>query len=349
MNTTITQDIATDIIAGASIFSTGGGFEYTAQLKKLPEIFAADSTLRLISVDELADTDYICTAYGVGSASNTDVDLSAALTKGFAVMQEITGKTFAGIFAGETNIEALVFETAKSANLPIIDADCTGGRAVPEIQFDNLFVAGRNILPLVAVTLKGDVAVLYETDDPVFIERFVRNIAVSTGESVAVIDHPMSVADAKQYLTLGIFERSRQMGAIINNAAITVDAKIAKIIKQTQASVLLQGLVSEIDLSSEKGFLEGTITVADGDQNAVLHVKNETLVCTIDSTVRLTAPDLITVLDLETGFGVHNSKIAVGQQVCIIGISASKLWRTDAGVKRFNPQAVGLAFETVLL
>src|SRR3989344_18018 len=151
MKLSIAENVAKDIIAGASIFSTGGGFEYHAQLKKLPEIFAKNHGIELLSVDELSDTDYICTAYGVGSASNTDVDLSRALAKGFEVMKSITKKNFKGIFAGETNIEALVFQTSRSVGLPVIDADCTGGRAVPEIRFDNLFVAGKNIVPLVAV------------------------------------------------------------------------------------------------------------------------------------------------------------------------------------------------------
>jgi DUF917 family protein len=349
MRTIITEQIARDIIAGASIFATGGGFEYQAQLNKLPSILNKDQELEILSVEELSDEQFICTAYGVGSAANTEVDLSGALAKGFEVMEEITGRKFAGIFAGETNIEALVFQTALAAGLPIVDADCTGGRAVPEIQFDNLFVAGKSILPLVAVSLNGDVAILRETKDPIFIEKFVRSIAVTTGNSVAVIDHPMSMRDAKRYLTLGIFERSRKVGKIINNTKINQNEKLALIIKESRGVPLLTGAVTEVNVTSDKGFLEGSVIIEGEGRRAEVVIKNESLVLVIDEKTILTMPDFITLIDMQTGLGLHNSKITVGQSVIIMGIKASALWRKKAGIKRFSPQAMGLSFQTTLL
>jgi hypothetical protein len=349
MKTIITNEIARDIIAGASIFSTSGGFEYQAQLNKLPSILKEGVKLEILSLDELSDEQYVCTAYGVGSASNTEVDLSMALAKGFERMKRITGREFAGIFAGETNIEALVFQTALAADLPIIDADCTGGRAVPEIQFDNLFVAGKSILPLITVTLAGEVSVLSEAESPEAIEKFVRNIAVTTGNSVAVIDHPMSVRDAKQYLTLGIFERSRKVGALINSESFSTEERVRRVISESNGVPFVRGTVTQMSLNDEKGFLEGTVTLEGEGGKGVIHVKNETLVAEVDGCTVITAPDFITLIDVGTGLGIHNSKIKVGQEAVLIGIRASELWRSDAGIKRFNPSVMQLPFQTTLL
>jgi len=347
MSIIIDKNTAKKMVAGASVFSTGGGFEYSAQMKKITKLFKNDNTLSLLSLDELKDDDYICTAYGVGSASNTNVDLSTALKKGLETMKQITNKEFVGIFAGETNIEALVFETAITSGLPVIDADCTGGRAVPEIQFDNLFVVNKSILPLVAVTQKGDTAILRDSGDPEFIEKFVRTIATISKDSVAVIDHPMSVRDAKKYLTQDIFKRSLEVGEIIMSRQ---KDKFDSIIKATNAIKLGEGIISKVALTDLDGFLEGTIQVKESSGNIYkFYVKNEILVCLKNGEVVATAPDIIALLDSRTGLGIHNSKIDTGTQVAILGVPASPLWRTKGGVDRFNPKSCGYDFPTVLL
>lgn len=344
---TINYKTAKNIIAGSSIFSTGGGFEYSAQLKKIKSIFQK-KTLEIISIDELNDEDYICTAYGVGSSSNNEVDLSEPLMKGFSVLEELTGKKYKGIFAGETNIECLVFQTASFTNLPIIDADCTGGRAVPQIQFDNLFVANKTIVPVIVVTMKGDVIILKESNNPAFIENFVRDIAVSTKDSVAVIDHSMSVKEAKKILTFGIFERSKKIGDIINSE-ININSKINKVIQTSQSTTLFEGFVNSINLKDIDGFLFGDVTINNKNQTARLYIKNETIACKVNNEIVVTAPDLITLIDKKTAFGIHNSQLSKGQEVLVTGIKGTELWRDQHGKSIFNPQACGFKLEVKLL
>ncbi|MDD4990045.1 MAG: DUF917 domain-containing protein [Candidatus Pacebacteria bacterium] len=344
----ISKQIAQDIILGSSVYSTGGGLEYNGQIEKINKLFKGEAEIKIAKAEDFNDNDYVCTAYGVGSSANTDFDFSSALQNGFSVMQEITKRKFVGIFAGETNIEALMFETAKVANLPLFDADCTGGRAVPEINFDNLFMAQKSILPLVAITANGEVIILKEAKNAGFIEELVRSLCSLSKSPVAVLDHPISVKEAKKHLTLGVFERSQKLGELIKKSE-TADEGLKKIIFFTNAKNIFEGEINKIELKDKDGFLSGFYEVKNSSNICKIYVKNESLVCLVNNKVVLTCPDLIAVIDKKTARGVHNSKIKKGQEVVVLGVKATKLWRTKKALETFNPKVLGLNFPTKLL
>jgi len=349
MSRIVTESTSLDIVRGASVFSTGGGIPFGVQVERIYSLFRSIASINLLDVDDLNYSDHVCTIYGVGPASKTDIDLSKAIQKGLEKMESIVNQRFVAIFAGETGIESLVFQSATDAGLHILDADCTGGRAVPEIQFDNLFVAGKSILPMVVATPSGEIKVLRVTKDKQLIEKFVSNIVISTKNSVAVIDHPISAKYARQFLTLGVFERSKKVGIFLKRNKGKKNC-ITNLAQFVHGRILFKGKISAINLKDDGDFLEGYIEITSRRRQAArVYVKNESLILWINNMVTLTPPDLLTLIDKEKFHGLHNSEIQIGQDVAVLGIPAVDMWRSVAGMRLFNPRKFGFNMEVKLL
>ncbi|GEM_PF-2353212 len=350
MRTFITNQIAKQMLIGSSIYSTGGGIAYPVQKKLFASLMKKKKHIPLISIDELNDSDYICTAYAVGSAGNTDTDLSASLKLGMETLEHYTGKAFKAIFAGETNIDIITFQAASNVHLPVLDGDSNGGRAVPEIQFDNFVIAGKDMTPVVAVTPDKNVAILAQATNAQAVELFVRNLAIQYPHGlIAVLDHPIQVKDAKNILTLGIFSRSISLGHYIERVKHTSHTA-EDITRHIRGHLLIRGRVTKVDLRNEKGFLIGYYYVQDDKKNILkMFVKNENITCWINDTLIATPPDCFLTVDSDSLLGEHNSGIVEGQNVFVIAKEATDIWRSKKGRELFHPKHFGFNIESKLL
>lgn len=347
----ITQQDAYTMIRGSSIYSTGGGFAYSAQKRMFGELFKKRKSYEIISIDELQDRDYVCTAYAVGSAGNTNMDLTPALKKGLQTLQRITGIAPKAIFAGETNIDIIAAQSAATLGLPVLDADSNGGRAVPEIQMDNFVILDEPIAPVVVVTLEGEIALLLETASPYNIEAFVRNFAGNSNIGiVAALDHLISVKKAKKVLTHGIFTRSLSLGKLIEDNLKNPEL-LNVIVKEIGGQLIIKGKVTKNTLKSniKEGFLNGEYVVSDGKNEIRVFAKNENIIAWKNDKVWVTSPDRIMTIDLKTFLGVHNSELKKDQEVAIIAAPASDMWRGEKGIELFNPKHFGFNLKPTLL
>ncbi len=341
MTLKLTPEIVKRMLVGSSIYSTGGGFELGSQRKMFSALFDKKARLELVSIDELGDDDYVCTAYGVGSTSNTDFDLSEAMNIGLRRLEEITGKRFKAIFAGETNIDILAFQAASGLNLPVLDGDCTGGRAVPEITFDNFLVAGISLLPSVVVDMKGNITIVRGDLTGEEIERRIRKIAVDAGTSIAVLDHSISVRDARKVLTLGIFERAIKAGEFIEKNRGNGDV-VDLLAKRIGARKVIEGRITKVSFKDSGGFLESRYTVSDGKDMAEVYVKNENIILWLNGRMDVEPPDSIITVDKERMVGVHNSRIRKGVEVAVLALEATELWRSPRARNAFSKKSFGL-------
>lgn len=346
----INNQIAKHMLLGSSIYSTGGGIEYGTQEKHITSLLKKyrSRSLELISIEELKDEDYICTVYQVGSSANTNFDASSFLRLGINTLEDYTGKKFKAIFAGETNIDSVVFQAAGSLGLPVVDADSNGGRAVPQIQFDNFVLKKKSITPLVAVTPTKEIRIS-RTKNVLSIENTIRSIASKLDDGlITVCDHPINVKEAKEILTLGIFSRSIELGKLIFDNK-DPSYLLNQVIKKIDGKLFIRGKIVKIELKDKQGFLEGYYWVRDNKNELRVYVKNENIICWLNDKVILTVPDCILAVDIGNLRGLHNSKLREGQGVVVIGKRATDLWRTKEAIELFNPKHFGFDIKSKLL
>ena len=332
---------AKQIILGASWFATGGGFPLNQQERLVDEIFVSKSFVTLKVVDNFKDNELICAAYGVGSAARTDVNLIGALKKAIVVMEGLVGRKISGFFGAETGIESMIFELCQKVDLPIVDADCTGGRAVPEISIDNFFVLGKQITPIVAVNLNLETLIIDGNHSGEYIESKVRLFSKKSRGSVAVLDHAVKIKDAKKSLTLSTISRSLKLGEKLTDRNKN---HLNYLLADLSATLKFEGKITEILLKDDQsGFLIGSYKVTNDKQQATILVKNENLLLTIDNQSITSCPDLIISVDKNNLVGLHNSQLKKGRDVFIISLPATKLWCLPKSKKIFNWQRLCLS------
>jgi len=107
------------------------------------------------------------------------------------------------------------------------------------------------------------------------------------------------------------------------------------------------------DFGSEtnKGFTLGSVTVDGIDtykgQTATLDFQNEWLNLRIDGKVLCLPPDLIAILDSETGEPIRTDIMKYGYRGTIVLIPAHERMRTAKGIEMFGPRHFGYDLDYV--
>ena len=95
----------------------------------------------------------------------------------------------------------------------------------------------------------------------------------------------------------------------------------------------------------EAGFAKGDAFIEGIDdysgQKLEINFQNEHLAATIDGKVAVSVPDLITILDIDTGEPITTEAMRYGYRVAVIGIPCDKRWRTEKGLELVGPRYFG--------
>jgi DUF917 family protein len=110
--------------------------------------------------------------------------------------------------------------------------------------------------------------------------------------------------------------------------------------------VAFRGKVTAFEFDTVGGFSVGTVDLAgagdDEGHTYQLGVKNENLVSYYDGEVDVTIPDLICVIDDNTGEPVTNPHYEIDQSLAVIILPAPEAFLTQKGLATFGPAYVGV-------
>ncbi len=112
------------------------------------------------------------------------------------------------------------------------------------------------------------------------------------------------------------------------------------------------GKVSDLARRTETGFARGTATISGTGQNEgrslTIDFQNEFLMAQDDlGNVLASTPDLITVLDAETGEPITTESLRYGFRVAVLGLPCDHRWRSDAGLALVGPRYFGYEIDYV--
>ncbi|EAQ28302.1 hypothetical protein NAP1_11923 [Erythrobacter sp. NAP1] len=353
-----------DILVGSSYLGTGGGGSLSEARELIAKDLSAGLTFSMLPVEALADSDRVACPYGLASLAETSADMQARLDAienrvevpvqaAFEALERHLGQKFAGVIMGEIGPLSLAEGLSIAARLgvPALDAD-TVGRAVPEINQHSVKVAGIPLTPIGAATPFGDEMIVETLGDPTRAEDILRSIAVVSREC-GVTDSPISGRLAKREGTLVTesLTLSRRIGTAVREAKAAGSDAIEAARAAADGYLLFTGTVAGFDWRDEDGFLVGEVTLAGTDgfdgQSFETQVKNEHLVARRNGAVVATCPDLISIIDVESGDGIVNPGYERGQRVAVLGFRSDPLWRSEAGLEVFSPRYFGYDLDYV--
>ncbi len=237
---------------------------------------------------------------------------------------------------------------AAATGLPVVDGDGMG-RAFPELQMETFGVYGVRASPMV-VAGDHDESVLIDCgSDNARVEWLARGCCIRMGGAALIAEYPMSGADAKRTAIPGTLSLALDLAGPCARRASTGRRRDrarrgARRTLYRHVRLLFEGKVVDVERRTVEGFTRGRVRMAAFQGPGVLEiaVQNENLVARLDDRVVAVVPDLICVLEADSGEPITSETLRYGQRVRVVGISTPDLMRTPEALAVFGPRCFGL-------
>ncbi|WP_019119695.1 DUF917 domain-containing protein [Brevibacillus massiliensis] len=340
-----------DIAVGAALLGTGGGGDpYIGKLMTLQAI-EEYGPIQLLTVDEVPQ-DALVVSSGMMGAPTVMIEKAPSgheARKAFQMLEGFLGqKVFATypIEAGGLN-SMLPLALAAQMGLPVVDVDGMG-RAFPELQMATFYLDGIAATPMAIADEKGNVN-LIDTIDSLWAERIARSATIQMGGSVMFAIYPMKGRQLKESGIHNILKLEEDLGRTIRLAKEQNTEPIREILAITNGFELFRGKVIDINRKTETGFARGTASMEGLEEykgeTLKLRFQNEHLIAMTEERLLCVTPDLIAVLDAETGVPITTEGLRYGARAVVIGIPCHPKWRTAKGIETCGPGYFGYDVE----
>ncbi|MBM3133737.1 MAG: DUF917 domain-containing protein [Chloroflexi bacterium] len=355
-----------DLAYGLIFLGTGGGggTPQTA-IDMLTKELEAGHKIELVDIDDLPGEAWAVAVAGMGArgaAKPSEEELARlGLTKErydwlnrlTAAVQELVnyrGDKIAAIVPGEIGCFNTVapIVVGLQLGLPTVDGDYAGGRAVAEVEQMIPDICGMPIYPMAFVDRWGDVCILKESCSSAMADRIGRMLCGAAFEGVGMAWYLMKAKDIQKVLAHNSLSRAMEIGRARREALEEGTDPVQAIVECTHGWLLFKGEVLEGE-SENRGqafmFNYGTHHLRGIEEYAGekfdIWYKNENHICWKNGEVYVTSPDLICIVDLETGEAKATYYVSAGQRVAVIGVKANPLHRTKKGIEVLGPRHFG--------
>jgi len=342
----IEPDELEPLATGAWILGAGGGGSPYDGYLNLRELYRGGTRIRLIDPMALADDDLIAVvstmgAPLVGQERLTDPRLSI---KPVLALQDYLGVKFRAVMAveigGGNGLEPML--VAATLDIPVVDADAMG-RAFPEAQMTSFAIHGLKMVPMAVGDIRGNAVVVTEAENPKWVERMSRAVCTVLGSTAPTAKAPRTGREVKDCAILYSVSRAIQLGRTVHEARARHGDPVAAVLESEGGRLMFTGKVHDVDRRTTAGFLRGSARLEglDGDQGSVFEVdfQNEYLIGRRDGVPIVTVPDIICLMDSETGEAVGTETLRYGQRIRAIALPAPPILATPAGLALVGPRA----------
>ena len=352
-----------DFVAGCLFMGTGGGGSPEDGLRLLTEALEDGLALGWVAPEAIEDRTLTAMLYEMGSIapeSDHGDDLARALhlrpgcasrqspmAEAVRVLSEHLGEEIGCVVVAElgaTNSPAPIV-TAARLGISVVDGDYSG-RAVPEEMQSTPYAYGVPSDPFVSVDRWGNTAVVTRTANPHMLERIGRHLAIAGISGTSIASTPIRADRMRRILVPGTLTRCLEIGRTCRLAVDRGDDPVDAALGVTDGWRLFDGVVTGKRWEDAGGFMFGTLEIAGtaGWTNHSMRVwfKNEIHVTWLDGQPWICSPDLVTLVDPDTGRGFTNTDIAVGDRVTAVGMRGlevmrrADLLRTASGPEYFG-------------
>ncbi|MFE7214695.1 DUF917 domain-containing protein [Streptomyces sp. NPDC057611] len=343
----ITADNLSDLARGAAVLGTGGGGDPFVGRLLAQQALKRHGPVTLLDVDEIDDDALVIPTAFMGAPTVMLEKLPAGdeILGAMRAVEELLGRPAThtvSIEAGGLN-SMTPFVAAAEAGIPLIDADGMG-RAFPELQMLLPTLGGVQASPMALSDERGN-AVTMRTSDNAWAERLARAATVEMGCSAAVSLYVLTGRQVKDHMVPGTLTLCEKVGRAIRQAREGHDDPVAAAATALGGHLVFTGKVTDVRRGTSGGFARGAARLAglaeDGGSTMELSFQNENLVATRDGDVVVSVPDLICVLDTDTGEPVTTETLRYGLRVSVLGVPCDPRWRTPAGLALAGPAYFG--------
>jgi len=349
-----------DLALGSVFLATGGGGDPHVPQLITEQAIKKYGPVTLISPDALDDDAFIVPIGSVGAPTVSlellpSVDEAARTIEAFEahVGRKVDAVASFEIGGGNSLIPLVA---AAGKGIPVVDGDGMG-RALPEAQMMSYAIAGVKPTPALALDYAGNQAT-FQTDTTEVYERHIRSFAMAAGGMITTAEHAMTGAELKRSVIPRTLSFSVDLGRTLRENRGQAEGLLKPL--QTvfapsiygQCQLVFQGKVVDKATRIVGGYDVGEATIQrfDGSGEPLkISIKNEYLLAAIGEKVIASVPDLIVIVDYETGTPINAERLRYGHRVAVFAVGCPEFYRTPEALRVVAPRCFGFDIDYVPL
>jgi len=360
MTRIVNEQDARDFVRGCTFMGTGGGGDPEDGFKWLRSALDEDLVLTFTPHEKIDDEAWTVCPFLMGSiaphtpetkqkmkelglAEPTVQSVQAEAVRLLEEHARVEIKAIVPIELGGSNTPGALVAGAK-LGITVVDGDYTG-RAIPEIPQTTPYLNGLTLWPIASVDRYGNKALILESTGYAMAERIGKFIAAASFGLAGQAGFLFKGKEMKRVVIPGTLSRCLEIGRMIRAARESARDPVDKIVEALNGWLLFRGKVTGKDWEDREGYYWGTHTITGtGDFSGhefKIWFKNENHISWFDDKPYVTSPDMLIVVDAETGEPYSNAQIEVGHQVAVVGLRAVEQFRSQKGINILGPRHFG--------
>jgi DUF917 family protein len=303
----------------------------------------------LIRLEELAEDALVLSIGGIGAPAVSIEKLEEG-TEGERVLRGLEeflrvkiDALISAEIGGGNGLEPMI--TAAALDLPVVDADGMG-RAFPEMQMTTFSIYGHRSTPAAICDEHGNLVLFRHTVSEVWFERLARATVVAMGGTAIGAEAPMRGRYVKQAGVPGTVSQAMRLGHLVLEANRAHVSAIPKICAEERGVHLINAKIVDLKRHLRGGFSVGTLVLEGIDEyagsSARIDFQNEFLTFERAGRTEVSVPDLIVILDVDTGHAITTDVLRYGQRIAVLALPCHPLLRTPEALAVVGPSAFGL-------
>lgn len=334
---------------GAAVLGTGGGGDPYIGRLLAEQALRAHGPVELVAPAGLPADAAVFPVAMMGAPTvmvekTPSVELIGAAVTALAAHLGVTPTHIACIEVGGIN-STIPIVAAAQLGLPLVDGDGMG-RAFPELQMVLPTLDGIAATPMSIADEKGNTGILHTVDNR-WSEALARSLTISMGCSAIISNYVLTGAQARTALVSGTLSLCRSIGTAVEEARAANADPVAAAAEALGGRILYVGKVVDVARRTTTGFARGEARIAGTGDELTLHFQNEHLVALHQGRPVTTTPDLIMVVDSDTGEPVTTEALRFGHRVCVLTAPADERWHSPGGIALVGPRYFGYATDPV--
>lgn len=357
------QDIH-DFVRGCTLMGTGGGGDPKDGIDWLRTALDEDLTLSFTPHEEVKDDAWTVCPFLMGSIAPrteeakqrmqalglTKEPVKSIQAEAVRLLESYTKARIQAIVPielGGSNTPGAVVAAAR-LRVPIVDGDYTG-RAIPEIPQTTPYLNGLSLWPIASIDKYGNKAIITESTGYEMAERMGKFLAAASFGLAGQAGFLFKGKDMKRALIPKTLSKCLEIGRLIRTSRAAGRNPVEETVKQLNGWLLFEGHISNKEWEDKEGYYWGTHTLSGigrfAGQEFKIWFKNENHISWLNGEPYVTSPDMIIVVDRESGEPFANSHIAEGHSVAVIGLRAVEQFRSPKGLDILGPPHFGFDIE----
>lgn len=336
------------IATGAAVLGTGGGGNPYLGLLRARRLTEQGVRIRVVDPEELAEDALVCAAGGMGAPVITHEKLPRGDEEAQAVraLEHHLGRRFDAIapleMGGQNSMVALV--VGGMLDIPVLDGDGMG-RAFPELQMVTYLIYGGTPWPAALADETDCTVVLDHVPNAQALERLARAVTIELGGHAGLAMCVMDGVHAAATCVPRTLSLARKIGEAAATARRSGHDPVQAIATVTGGRRVFRGKIMDVDRRTAGGFARGTATLEAIGPRAgsrlTVDFQNENLIAWLGDEMLAVVPDLITLVDSDSGEPITTEILRYGLRADVLVMPPAAQLTTPEALEVVGPRAFG--------